>query len=667
MKKLRSAAAFLLAWLMLSSMFVTAMAAETSKSKTGAFNYQICGSYGDNITYSIENGVLRFSGKGNLEYDKDEGSFISRMYEIVNTVYIGEGITSIGQNVLVNNTLIEHVYLPESLKTIGEFTFNHCTSLEYIEIPYGVETIGRYAFNSCEKLKTVILPETIKSIDENAFLGCKDLVNIYIPSSASLAEDIGVGKYQLHDTVNTFGAVIYAASSSDAKKYADKYSCLTWKEAKLSTVSYSSNGASGSMRSTKVCNGFTYYPRECVYTAPYRKEFKSWSSDGKSYEFGDSLTISSDCVFTASWGELTVGDFAIAYGSYNVELRSMNVIITKSVYSRKYILKGMDIVAPENAYYNKDFHTFLYESTYNSIKNEDYPIILRVSEENGGTVGDCVWDYDFGTNTFTVSGTGDFVRDDSFSEYLDSAENFVVNYGVTGIGNGVIQNSSKLKKVTLADSVRTIGNDCFKACPNLEALTMSHGVETIGENCFTGIKIKKFTIPDSLTQIGDGSFSSLSSLTKLTVGDGLTTLGKDAFSGCDLLTSVAVPRKVTSIGDSSLGFKGDGTKIEGFKITGYSGTEAERYAKQNEFDFESLGGEPSTEVVKRGDVNDDGEVNGIDQGILSRYIAGWDGYKEKITNWTAADINKDGSVDGADSAILRRYVSGWEGYDSYFN
>ena len=44
-----------------------------------------------------------------------------------------------------------------------------------------------------------------------------------------------------------------------------------------------------------------------------------------------------------------------------------------------------------------------------------------------------------------------------------------------------------------------------------------------------------------------------------------------------------------------------------------------------------------------------------------------DGYKEKITNWTAADINKDGSVDGADSAILRRYVSGWEGYDSYFN
>ena len=66
-----------------------------------------------------------------------------------------------------------------------------------------------------------------------------------------------------------------------------------------------------------------------------------------------------------------------------------------------------------------------------------------------------------------------------------------------------------------------------------------------------------------------------------------------------------------------------------------------------------------------GDVNGDGNVNGSDSGILTRYASGWGGYADKIKNMDAADINRDGNVNGQDAALLARYTSGWSGYDKY--
>ena len=72
-------------------------------------------------------------------------------------------------------------------------------------------------------------------------------------------------------------------------------------------------------------------------------------------------------------------------------------------------------------------------------------------------------------------------------------------------------------------------------------------------------------------------------------------------------------------------------------------------------------------AYKKGDVDNSGKVDGVDKAILNRYLAGWEGYKEKILNWDAADIDGNGDVNGRDKAILNRYLAGWEGYDSYFN
>lgn len=73
-----------------------------------------------------------------------------------------------------------------------------------------------------------------------------------------------------------------------------------------------------------------------------------------------------------------------------------------------------------------------------------------------------------------------------------------------------------------------------------------------------------------------------------------------------------------------------------------------------------------TPSYKIGDVNGDNVIDLRDATVLSRYLAGWNGYKEQITSDVVADINRDNAINLLDSTILSRYLAGWSGYKSYF-
>ena len=64
-----------------------------------------------------------------------------------------------------------------------------------------------------------------------------------------------------------------------------------------------------------------------------------------------------------------------------------------------------------------------------------------------------------------------------------------------------------------------------------------------------------------------------------------------------------------------------------------------------------------------GDVNGDGTVNNKDRLVLTRYLAKWTDYPEKIINMAAADVNADGKVNNLDRLILTRHLAKWTGYE----
>ena len=61
--------------------------------------------------------------------------------------------------------------------------------------------------------------------------------------------------------------------------------------------------------------------------------------------------------------------------------------------------------------------------------------------------------------------------------------------------------------------------------------------------------LTSITIPKSVTSIGEQTFLYCTGLTSITIPESVTSLGDYAFAYCSGLTSITIPESVTSIGD----------------------------------------------------------------------------------------------------------------------
>lgn len=109
-------------------------------------------------------------------------------------------------------------------------------------------------------------------------------------------------------------------------------------------------------------------------------------------------------------------------------------------------------------------------------------------------------------------------------------------------------------------------------------------------NCET---LKKVIMPNSITTIEDHAFSGCNNVEEIILSDNISIIGYDALGFLDNLKKITIPKNVKGFyynGEptySYLGYSGE-SKIDGFTIKGYRNSEAEKYAKDNGFNFISL-------------------------------------------------------------------------------
>ena len=131
-----------------------------------------------------------FSG-GNIEnliipdgIGNGEGATIPAGYgghSKLKTVYIGKGVTEIGNGAFQGDLAIERIEFAPGIKTIGSSAFQYCPAKNII-LPEGLETIGSNAFQRAQ-VYSLHLPKSLKIIGGNAFQECNNLSAIVIPEN----------------------------------------------------------------------------------------------------------------------------------------------------------------------------------------------------------------------------------------------------------------------------------------------------------------------------------------------------------------------------------------------------------------------------------------------------------------------------------------------------
>ena len=161
---------------------ITASAANTATS----------GKCGENVSWSLKDGVLTISGSGKMtDYHYDDSPFYNR--EDIKSVVIKSGVTSIGYDAFRDCSSLTSVTIPSSVTSIGSYAFEYCKNFTSITIPSSVTSIGEGVFRRCSSLTSVTIPSSVTSIGLWAFDSCSSLTSITIPSSVT---SIGHGAFE---------------------------------------------------------------------------------------------------------------------------------------------------------------------------------------------------------------------------------------------------------------------------------------------------------------------------------------------------------------------------------------------------------------------------------------------------------------------------------------
>ena len=162
---------------------------------------------------------------------------------------------------------------------------------------------------------------------------------------------------------------------------------------------------------------------------------------------------------------------------------------------------------------------------------------LGAAAQNSGNTGPLRWEYNAGTNTLSITGTG-----------------AMPNYAFTDDQPWKAFQSG-IKTVIIGDNVTTIGEHAFAACNALQNVTLGSRVQTIEVSAFgTCQALQSISFPASVTTIGKHAFLNCRVLQNVSFSDGLTTIGKGAFSDCVVLQSITLPASVTTIGEYAFAF-----------------------------------------------------------------------------------------------------------------
>ncbi len=377
------------------------------------------GTCGDNLTWTYDDVTctLTISGTGSMDNFTDylDVPWYSRR-TYIKSIIIQDGVTTIGYNAFYYCKNLENITIPTTVTEINNYAFRDCDNLKEVIIPNGVEKIGYRAFYSCSLLMNITIPESVTSIDNGAFAYCPQISYITVDNNNQYYSNDEFGVLFNKDKTTLIhypiGNQRENYSIPDGVKTIEKEAFIGCSNLKTITMPNSVTTIGDSAFCG--CTGFTNITLPDSITTIGKYAFEN-CVNLLSINIPNGLTIISESLFHGC-KNLTSISFP----------DSVTKIGSKAFYECKNLIKvtfGMGLTLI-------DYYAFLYcdnltdvfypgkeeqwkanvriydygSSIYDAVMHYEYDNDTVVSESFGDNF---IWNYDFTTETLTVSGNGD--------------------------------------------------------------------------------------------------------------------------------------------------------------------------------------------------------------------------------------------------------------------
>ena len=392
--------------------------------------------------------------------------------------------------------------------TIPERAFVSCTNLIWLDIPECIISIGSEAFKSCTSMEEITVPSSVTAIADNAFSGCTGKatincngvqVNDYYYSNRIRFRDAAFSEVIIGDNVTNIDGDSFSGCKNLKNVVIGNNVTTIW-----------GNAFSG-------CGALTTITLPKGITTIHSGAFSECISLGKVYfggDIGDWLAI--------SFGNADSNPLRKAHDLYIENKLVTDVVIPESTTSVGNQLSGISA----KSITMHDNITEIADSAFEGCLNlESVAISNRVLRINNNTFKNC-----------------------------KALRNVIIGKRVTAIGYGAFYGCVALSEVEIPNSVITIESEAFRDCISLTAVDIPNSVTSIGWSAFAGcIRLCDLTIGSGVATIASDAFGHCESLTEVIIPEGVTSIGGDAFYYCENLTSVTIPTTLSKVGNSAFG------------------------------------------------------------------------------------------------------------------
>ena len=497
----------------------------------------------------VDSKNLRYSSVDGIVYDKEKKKLI----------FCPQGKTGV-------------VKVPDGVQTIGDSSFSGCKNLKSVSLPDSLKTIGSGAFQECESLTSVNIPEHVTEIGWDAFMYCRSLKTITIPASVESLRDVDFMRCTSLESINVDSANKNLVSVNGVLFNKDK------------TVLIQCPAKKTSVTIPATVRAFSYYAfGDCA-------DIKTLNIPASVEDIGNLMNCKSLESITVDSNNKNYSSVSgILYNKKKTEL----IICPRN--------KSGKVVIPDTVE-EIQWHAF-----GNCKKITDVKLPARLKRVEYGAFNDCTaMKIDKMPNNLTSVAYKAFGNCTNLkSADMPKTLNYLDPFAFDGCTNlTAINIDSENKTYQSQDGVVYTNNkSATYACPNGKtSVSLPGGVKTIGRCSFSGCKkLKALVIPSGVVSVGQYAFDRCSSVKSVALPNTVESLGMFSFFDCRSLEQITVPKEVKSIEYGALGYD-EYYKMppieysnftmpelkENFKIIGYKGSEAEKYAKDNKIKFEEL-------------------------------------------------------------------------------